>query len=235
MTILKVGSWCRYLTESDGVKWRSADYDARNIVKAIKGKPFGGHSTFKIGGRDTRFDSKNAEELVGPIIRTIGSRHVAPLIDQEFEVVPIPNSGMAIDEVGPFRIAGQAQMFADACVKCVGMVPALRWAEVRVASHQGSGYRSPSLYEPYLRYVGGVTKPVVLFDDVITSGSQMIAAARVLRANGVQVLMGVTVGSTVKTQHEKMIEWTVSEHELDPKVFDFDEMFGSGFFEASDD
>ncbi|KAB0682000.1 phosphoribosyltransferase [Aureimonas leprariae] len=222
MTILRVGSLCRYLTESEGLTWRGADFDARNIVKAVKGSAFGGYSNFKVGGVWKKFDNSNAEELVPVILGHVGQRLLNHAVDRDFVVVPIPNSGMAQGVGGPFRIVELAKMLCDAAPRCLAVTPALRWAQVRTASHQVSGRRSPDQYEPHLRYVEQVSGPVVLFDDVITSGSQMIAAARVLRGQGVNVVMGVTVGNTVKDQRENTIEWVMNEFELDPPAFDLD-------------
>ena len=49
--------------------------------------------------------------------------------------------------------------------------------------------------------------PVVLFDDVLTTGSQMIGACRRFAKVGMAPSLAFVVGRTTHEQHEKMIGW----------------------------
>jgi adenine/guanine phosphoribosyltransferase-like PRPP-binding protein len=49
--------------------------------------------------------------------------------------------------------------------------------------------------------------PVVLFDDMMTSGSHLIAAARLLQDTGHLPIQAVVVGRAAKTQDEKTLGW----------------------------
>lgn len=223
MSIIKVGSLCRYLTETDGLQWRSEDYHSRILVKAAKGESFKGYIPLIHKGITKHYYEADAEELLNVILPYL-SNNVSRLAAQQFELVPIPNSGMAVGADGPFKIAEIAKIVSDNCVTCSQVRLAIEWLVPKQKSHLEGGFRSPARYEGKLQLRSAPKKPVVLFDDVITSGSQMIACARFLRDEGFNVIAGITVGRSVKVQ-EKALDWHITELELDPPTVDLSAFF----------
>ena len=60
---LKVITLCAYLTDIE-TAWRSEDYDASKMVKALKGDEIKGFFTVNIKGKTTRFDNSNCAQFV---------------------------------------------------------------------------------------------------------------------------------------------------------------------------
>lgn len=209
MSQIPFGHLLYYLTETDGLKWRSVDYNMRIVVKSLKHETFNGYGDFRIGKENKRITSTNCEELVEPVIGTL-ARNLRPHIKLPVSVVPIPNSNMAVGEKGTFRNEHLASLLAKHLGPGATMVPALRWKRKRAKAHMGKEMRSPDLHEPNLVLVQKPPNPVLLFDDVLTSGSQMIAAARFLKANGCSVVFATVIAHVTKEQHDLMVKWTTS-------------------------
>lgn len=207
MTQIPFGFFLYYLTETEGLTWRGTDYNMRIVVKGLKQESFKGYADFRIGKTTKRFTSANIEELVEPVIATFADR-VRPKVKLPVSVVPIPNSGMAVGEKGPFRNEHLGSLLAKHLGGGAAMVPALRWKKKRSKAHQQKEMRSPDLYEPNLALVAVPPAPVLLFDDVLTSGSQMIAAARFLTAKGHAPAFATVIAQATKTQHDPMLKWT---------------------------
>ena len=72
MEPLSVASALFYLTEVEGVTWRSQDYTACNIVRGLKDEPFKGYSDIKVGGVVRRYDSNNIKEFVPLLLKGMG-------------------------------------------------------------------------------------------------------------------------------------------------------------------
>jgi orotate phosphoribosyltransferase len=65
---------------------------------------------------------------------------------------------------------------------------------------------------------------VVLFDDVLTSGSQLIAAARFLTKEGVAPVRGAVVARATKEQRDKpFLQRNDDTLELSRSIFDFND------------
>jgi hypothetical protein len=222
MTVLTVGFGLFYLTEVDGAPWRSPmDYNARIIVKGMKREDFKGYADFKIGGVDRRFDNENIQELM-PVFMGYLAKASKQLLKGQFALVPIPSSNMAVGKRGPFRTVELAEMFAKAYGADAKVEPLLAWDAPRTKRHEIAGFRHPDQFEPHLRLLGKPTRPVVLFDDVLTSGSQVIASARFLSKQGYLPRYGLVAARATKTQHDRMLAWSSEKFPLDPTPFEID-------------
>jgi predicted amidophosphoribosyltransferase len=175
---LSVASGLFYLTEIEGVTWRSQDYTARNIVRGLKNEPFKGYSDIRISGIVRRYDSSNIKDFVQLLMRGMGKR-LKEHISGRVSIVPIPNSDMVVGAEGPFRIVELANELARGYGNEAAVIPAIRWIKPRDKSHKSNEFRSPDLYQPNMRLLEKPKNQVLLFDDVMTSGSQMVASARV--------------------------------------------------------
>lgn len=205
MTSLPVHTACQYLTA--GGKWRDADYRALAIVKSVKGEPFNGYCAVKIDGRVVNLTKDNMDvglELAG---RTLAGR-LAELTQIPVILVPIPNSHAHIGAPPAFRTLTLAETIARHSNGLAEACPALLWAAPKDKQHQVGGYRNASQFHPQLRIAKPLPKPVVLIDDVITSGSQMLAAAFVLRKADIEVPFGMAVGRTTTEQTPQALQWS---------------------------
>lgn len=211
MEVLTANFWCYYLTQYEGVESKQAYWDASKIVKALKGDKFNGYLRWKVGGKWRDFTNADIDEFLGPLFKRIGK-----LLREEIEgpvsVVPIPNSKMAIGAKGTFRTVELARLLVDGLNDGAVLCPAIRWDKPREPSHRTGGYRYPDLYQPHMRLAAKPTEPVIILDDVLTSGSQMIAATRFLTEAGYEVVRAVTVARATSVPMQPMFKWT--SHEL---------------------
>jgi hypothetical protein len=215
--------WCNHLTEV-GCQWRGVDYDSRVVVRGLKQEDFNGFLQLKIGGQIRRFDKDNVEDFIKIMMPIIGRELAKDTGGGPISIVPIPNSGMAVNYNGPFRSVELASMVASGYGASATVCPAVRWDSPRAKAHQSNDYRHPDLYEPHMVLIEEPKSPIVLFDDVLTSGSQMIAAARMLGKKGFPPVRAVVVAKATKaqdfdqvfTRHEGALELA-----NDPFDFDF--------------
>lgn len=223
MSMLPYVWWCNHLTDVD-CKWRPVDFDGRAFVRGLKREPFNGYVMIVREGRRKQYNKDNIEGLVAEILPLIGER-MRNDIEGPISLVPIPNSGMAIGANGPFRSVELAQMVAAGFGTGCTVVPALRWDKPREQAHKTHEHRYPELYEPHLRVVEEPKSPVVLFDDVLTSGSQMIAAARVLTKAGHPPKRGLVIATATKAQLEgKLFARREGALELKADPFNIDQL-----------
>lgn len=120
------------------------------------------------------------------------------LVAKGFSIVPIPNSGMAVGTTDNFPVIEQATALGKGCDNCWDVQPILRWKKPKAKSHNSSGSRSPYLYIDKLEVTEEPLLPVVLYDDMSTSGSQLLAAATVLKNAGAHVEYAVVLGRATK-------------------------------------
>ncbi len=81
------------------------------------------------------------------------------------------------------------------------IVDGLRWRQGLTKAHQG-GNRNRTLLAPRLAADPKLKgKKVILIDDVITTGSSLLAAADMLNQQGATVLGSIVCGKTLRPQH----------------------------------
>ena len=208
--------WYRldYLTQYE-VDRPQKSWDANNMVRAIKGRGIGGYVRVRFKGeKDNYFDASNADRLAELVLRSIGRQNLPLVIDQQSAVVPIPNHNMTPTSGTDHPIINSSKILVDGYQEVKGGLHALnisaclRWTEAREKSSSKSGYRSPEQYEGLLCHLDPLpTDPVILFDDVYTSGSQAKAAARYLHEKGVTILGVLTVAKTTHEPQENSMQW----------------------------
>lgn len=138
----------------------------------------------------------------------------------KFTLVPIPNSGATVANKGSsFRSLELAEKLATFTDGNASVVPALRWKQERTPAHRG-GSRDPQVHFENLAIVEDVTGPVVLFDDVITTGSQLIGSYRRLANPKREITTAVVIGRATKEQHTRVIGWTETELIVDEPPLD---------------
>lgn len=183
-------------------KWSSSDYAARNLVAALKRREFNGYSNIKVGQTNYHIDN-TVEGQANALV--VASRVIAQKIqDAGYEaarVVPIPASDH-IDPCGEFtgRRLAEAIQGINANFRAA---PVLYFNEVQLKSADG-GTRDPHEIKQHLRIAGDLDGPVVLLDDVCTTGGHLKAAARFLADLDHEVEDAFVVGRTAWEKPEKM-------------------------------
>lgn len=203
---LSVSSLLYYLTEvHEDLAWRQEDWTAFKIVKAIKGNPIKGYFLLKINGKEKRFEQSNIQEFLPILFKTVGAK-LSQSTQGPIDVVPIPNSTAIAANQDDFKTWAHAREICGAAGDRFQVVPAIRWKEAKQPAHEG-GSRDPQVHLQNMKLVLKPTRPVVLFDDVMTTGSQMIAAYRLLEKQGIVPAMGIVIGRTTKEQKVPAIGW----------------------------
>jgi hypothetical protein len=216
---ITVHSLICYLTEVEGVTWRGQDHTANKIVHVAKGDPINGYFEVKVRGKTRRITQSNCDKFVPLLIKVLSAK-IAETVDGDFAIVPIPNSSVTIANRDAFRTLDYAQNIASTIGPRAIAIPAIRWKEEKLSARKG-GSRDPQVHFENLHVVQKPSRPVVVFDDVITSGSQMIAACRRLEKVGVQLICGFVVGRAVKIQKDRMIRWTEEHVSLEENPIDW--------------
>lgn len=205
MSELTVWSMVSYYSKViDGDKWTDDDYRAQAIIRSAKGEPFKGSRQFLVDNKLRAFDQNTMPEVVQRVLKrgaSLLSDSLSPGL--RFSLVPIPNSNMVLGHSNKYRIVTLAGWFARHIDACEGVAPVLRWREAKDRSHKERRVRSPDNYEARLAIEGHTPTSVVLFDDMVTSGSQMVAAARFLASAGANVICGVSLGRAVDEHSQK--------------------------------
>jgi hypothetical protein len=207
---LKLVSICGYLTDVS-VKWRGIDHTSSKMVKALKGDQINGYFEHKIAGKVRRFDQANIKEFldrVPPALAKLMARHVST----KATIVPIPNSHVVDVQSLNFRTLELAKAVAQSSNSQFQAVPALVFTEPQVKSREG-GPRDPYHFENVYRIVTEVQEPIILLDDVCTSGAHMIGACWKLKSPKYNVILGAAFGRTTDVQLSAPI--SVREETLD--------------------
>ncbi|SFG65268.1 hypothetical protein [Methylobacterium gossipiicola] len=208
MTTLVTHSFCKYLTSTGN--WRDQDYRARIVVKSVKGDDFKGYWDRKIGDKIVRLDENN-KEVTADLAASFMAARLKDLVNCSVTLVPIPNSNACVGGPRDFR----TRLFADAIAKHAGDRVAVKsaclWKKPKEQQHKTDGYRHASQFIPLLEMVYKPKRPVILIDDMITSGSQMLACTYILRAAGVDVRFGMAVGRQTTEQEDGVLKWDEKE------------------------
>lgn len=212
---LNVWSFIYYLTEVEGLSWRQDDYVGKKIVDAVKGKPINGYFEIKVGGQKTTFNEGNIHQFLPNLFFTVAGQ-LKNLVGSPFDIVPIPNSGAVVGDDSDFKTLSHAREIAKFVGGGTQAVPALRWNQAKQRAHEG-GSRDPEVHYENLSVVSKPTRPCVIYDDVITTGSQMIACSRRLAVIGCTPVLGIVVGRAVKIQNTPVFGWQTEPLEIDRK------------------
>jgi predicted amidophosphoribosyltransferase len=168
------------------------------MVKALKGDAIKGYFEFKVGGKTRRFDQSNIHEFVDRIPQALAKlikRHCPDAAN----IVPIPNSQVVSATTPGFKTLELARKIAEHSDGKLVAFPALAFREVQKKSRLG-GSRDPDHFEEVYKILQRPKGPIILLDDVCTSGSHLIAAHRLLHREDSPVLLACTFGRTTKEQ-----------------------------------
>lgn len=137
-------------------------------------------------------------------------------------LIPIPSKDAQPNVKGGYR---SLWMVAEALKdkRYSGVIyDGLRWAKPLPRSHEGNGHRSRAQLKQFLRVQGNIAgRSVVLIDDVLSTGSSMLAAKETLEEAGATVLFAITCGKTVydfqtKPFKRQVVQLENELHEYEP-------------------
>jgi orotate phosphoribosyltransferase len=117
--------------------------------------------------------------------------------------VPIPNRTAVVGAKEIYRTLSYARAIAAAS-KGKLAVDALRWKLDLPAAHSQKGVRAPEPRYENLSVANCPQLPILLFDDVITSGSSFVAACWRLEEAGNKPLQGLAIARRTAHQETKM-------------------------------
>ena len=186
-----------------GITPRQEDWDSNKIVKCIKGESIKGYVDVTIGGTTLRVDDNNKEELLRRLWIAFGEVLNANLAVQS-AIVPVPNRVGIVGASANYRTLQYAKAISAASSNKVIAVDALRWKKDAEAAHKQKGFRTPERRYENLAVVDCPKLPIILFDDMITSGSSFVAACWRLDQAGNAPKEGFVVARRTAIQEPKM-------------------------------
>lgn len=198
---IDVDYYCTYLTETNGVEWTNENYQAMNMVKAIKGDEFRGYISITTQGVEKRFYSNDSDGFYKichrPLLKIIKDKYAQPIT-----IVPMPSSKTTDENCNNFRTKPIAERISKAIGDNANCLPILLFKSP-MPSSRGGGNRSPYFIESQLKLNGKTKRPIVLLDDVMTLGGHIKAACWKLHSDGMHVIGAVTFARTVKDNELK--------------------------------
>lgn len=178
-----------------GTGWRDADYNIRNLVKSLKGETFGGYSHITFAGKDYTFNAANT----APAYDAWAAWATTALRNLKLgkvTLVPVPSSSQtAYGQITcPVRMA-DAITTLDPKLASVGHFLCHKTAQTQ--AHRGGSRNQATIEAALACTVTDKSRPVVLIDDVKTTGAHLLAAAHVLRQKGLKVEHALVAGRAV--------------------------------------
>lgn len=206
---LKVVSLCSYLTGD--LKARSIDWPAIKMVKALKGDPINGYFELSVDGVNRHFDKNNIGEFLDAVPRAMAAA-ILSRIEGTATLVPIPNSHVVRPDELNFPTLKLAKGIAAASGGRLNAAVALVFKEPQEKARKGGPRGATHLQDAY-QTVGNVEGPIILVDDVCTSGGHLKAACWKLASPRRSIILACTVAQTTHEHIDKPI--SVQEHTID--------------------
>ncbi len=181
----------------------SANLDALNFLRALKGERIEGEATIPIAGQNRRLSNSNLDEAIDWFGEMVASYFQRQGLGPPFYLVPIPDTNTTLESTtGPWTSV-TAMSIASKFEGDVETLDVLRWKK-NLSHLSAEAQDSTRLYEN-LALLGKIEwdKPIVLVDYLAANAARAQACEAFLRANGAPVLLCVFAGRIVSQKPEK--------------------------------
>jgi hypothetical protein len=183
-----------------GEPWRRSDHDAYKFVQALKGRPIKGTAWIGLArGRKIRLTAQNLE-VAFRVFGEWGAEQIRQTGVHCGSLVPVPSSTstrLGLDAKGrrlAEAIAARAPSFA--------YVDALFWRRAFPKAAEGGPRGRATLLANLVAAARIPSRPVILVDDVMTTGGHLQACADRLRSRGHRVVLAICAARTVHAHAE---------------------------------
>jgi len=190
-----------------GDHWLQSTWNALKFVKAIKGDEIRGFAyvPVPIGGQARRLEEANKDNALRWFAEMVSSKwNMKPLRI----LVPVP--GHLGDSAAVVRASRQWRLAAELATLCPAATASalVHWTKP-IESARSGGERDPRRLRERVAEIAppSSTAPVLLIDDVVTSGGHIIACAWALMDAGYKVEAAMCVAQTVDVERELQFVW----------------------------
>ncbi|TAA61881.1 ComF family protein [Shinella sp. JR1-6] len=214
MAEISVDCFVRYNPNRD-VKWSQDEWAAVHIKRVVKGEQLHGKFSFPLNGVSTEFD-RNKLPMFGNALGKVFAQKIEAEHGGGVLIVPVPNGNACVEyneDFQTYRIARKIEQHSNGAIA----LDMLRWREKMGKAHLGGRRRDVWQHKQDLVIAKKTTRPIVLFDDVVTTGAQLAAARDVLTADGYEVVGHYAILDVIdKDARGDALGWrTVTRHPQD--------------------
>lgn len=174
------------------------EWDAFHMKKVVKGEDLKGRFMFPVNGVSTRIDASNVFQFHREINRLFGTR-IASDHPYPVTIVPVPNGNGVVGHNSNFRTLEIANAIVKNGFPGSETRDMLRWNQEMGKAHLNQRSRMIDNHVNALRVTCGCDKPIVLFDDFVTTGSQLAASKIKLTEAGYNVIGIYSIFDVVET------------------------------------
>ncbi len=189
MVDISVKTFVRYnaamITDRTDVEWKSI-----HIKKIIKGESLNPKAKFDwdcLDGFRRRITPNSTSTFLNDLYKRFASQIVSEC-GAGIMLVPVPNGIADAHYRDVYRTLHITNGIACSSNGSLETLDALRWKQSAGQAHKNEKRRDVDQYISNLIVSSNTAKSVVLFDDVITSGSQLASAKIVLEDAGITVV-----------------------------------------------
>lgn len=184
MPEITVSTFIRYNTAHD-VQRNEDEWAANHAKKIIKGEELSGWFSWPLlAGYRLQIKQSNRSAFENDILARFAQHIVAA--HPGVMIVPVPNGNATINSGEQFRTWELAEGIAEKMPN-LSAFDALRWNTPMGQAHRNERRRDVDAHMSALRIKPGCQKDVIIFDDVVTSGSQLCAAKLKMEEAGFNV------------------------------------------------
>jgi hypothetical protein len=193
---LQLISFARYLT-APGIQWTQPYYNANKVIKAVKGDEVKGFADLTLGGIPFRLDRTTALPDLSAYLAQVIVLELQESLAAPHYIVPVPNSTCTETSPHPPSVCVLANAIAS-CHTVTRIWDGLRWGEEMLKSSRGGTRDYQTLLNNYRSSQSvPLDAPLILLDDVATTGNHLLAAAAFLESGGAHCKLAIVVGRTV--------------------------------------
>ncbi|MBP1856868.1 phosphoribosyltransferase [Rhizobium herbae] len=196
MPTIEVHCLLRYCTDVN-IRREAREWQAHHGVRIVKGNTLNGTFNFWITGRGgISINARNSDLFLEEVCYRSALR-IREQFGKDVCIVPIPNSGALASSRNTFQTYILAKKIAAILGHPCTSSDLLRWQTVVGMAHKNERSRSAAAHKAALRVMRTTDQPIVLFDDVVTSGSQMLGSKLALEEAGMKVAGMISIFEVV--------------------------------------